>query len=222
MMACAVLLAVSCGGDKKAEIKQMSGFVDGGTSMHVLVVDPIGGDAARQSFALDDATDLKEAYGLLEGNVVMVDYKAAGEGEMPVATKVACSKDYADAIGRWVMPDPVREGEVMGVELRVGGRAQSINMATLPYVSWELQGEPGKLIRAEHRQRPDDRCDRYGRAGRERRRADPDDRGIGCRIYQGRVMPHDTKDGPTRRRGSARPFRMRSVVSPAPGGELGN
>ena len=146
MMACAVLLAVSCGGDKKAEIKQMSGFVDGGTSMHVLVVDPIGGDAARQSFALDDATDLKEAYGLLEGNVVMVDYKAAGEGEMPVATKVACSKDYADAIGRWVMPDPVREGEVMGVELRVGGRAQSINMAALPYVSWELQGEPGKLI----------------------------------------------------------------------------
>ena len=66
MMACAALLAVSCGGDKKAEIKQMSGFVDGGTSMHVLVVDPIGGDAARQSFALDDATDLKEAYGLLE------------------------------------------------------------------------------------------------------------------------------------------------------------
>ena len=119
MMACAALLAVSCGGDKKAEIKQMSGFVDGGTSMHVLVVDPIGGDAAQQSFALDDATDLKEAYGLLEGNVVMVDYKAAGEGEMPVATKVACSKDYADAIGRWVMPDPVREGEVMGVELQV-------------------------------------------------------------------------------------------------------
>ena len=95
MMACAALLAVSCGGDKKAEIKQMSGFV---------------------------------------------------EGEMPVATKVACSKDYADAIGRWVMPDPVKEGEVMGVELRVGGKAQSINMATLPYASWELQGEPGKLI----------------------------------------------------------------------------
>ena len=69
MMACAALLAVSCGGDKKAEIKQMSGFVDGGTSMHVLVVDPIGGDAAQQSFALDDATDFKEAYGLLEGNV---------------------------------------------------------------------------------------------------------------------------------------------------------
>ena len=114
----------------------MSGFVDGGTSMHVLVVDPIGGDAARQSFALDDATDLKEAYGLLEGNVVMVDYKAAGEGEMPVATKVACSKDYADAIGCWVMPDPVKEGEVMGVELRVGGKAQSINMAT----RWRLRG----------------------------------------------------------------------------------
>ena len=222
MMACAALLAVSCGGDKKAEIKQMSGFVDGGTSMHVLVVDPIGGDAAQQSFALDDATDLKEAYGLLEGNVVMVDYKAAGEGEMPVATKVACSKDYADAIGRWVMPDPVKEGEVMGVELRVGGKAQSINMATLPYASWELQGEPGKLILHGQSIGNGQTIDVTDTAVLGERRADPDDRGIGCRIHQGRVMPHDTKDGPTRRRGSARPFRMRSVVSPAPGGELGN
>ena len=65
---------------------------------------------------------------------------------MPVATKVACSKDYADAIGRWVMPDPVKEGEVMGVELRVGGKAQSINMATLVYTSWELQGEADKIL----------------------------------------------------------------------------
>ena len=56
MMACAALLAVSCGGDKKAEIKQMSGFVDGGTSMHVLVVDPIGGDAARQRLILKRLT----------------------------------------------------------------------------------------------------------------------------------------------------------------------
>ena len=78
MMACAALLAVSCGGDKKAEIKQMSGFVDGGTSMHVLVVDPIGGDAAQQSFALDDATDLKEAYGLLA--LWMIVVLAVGRG----------------------------------------------------------------------------------------------------------------------------------------------
>ena len=52
MMACAALLAVSCGGDKKAEIKQMSGFVDGGTSMHVLVVDPIGGRVSRWTMRL--------------------------------------------------------------------------------------------------------------------------------------------------------------------------
>jgi len=44
------------------------------------------------------------------------------------------------------MPDPVKEGEVMGVELRVGGKAQSINMATLRYTSWELQGEAGKIL----------------------------------------------------------------------------
>ena len=225
MMACAALLAVSCGGDKKAEIKQMSGFVDGGTSMHVLVVDPIGGDAARQSFALDDATDLKEAYGLLEGNVVMVDYKAAGEGEMPVATKVACSKDYADAIGRWVMPDPVKEGEVMGVELR-SRRQGAVDQHGDAAVC--LVGVAGRARQADP--------PRAGASATARRFDVTDtavlgenggvptlsDRGIGCRIHQGRVMLHDTKDGPTRRRGSARPFRMRSVVSPAPGGELGN
>lgn len=154
----------------------------------------------------------------------MVDYKAAGEGEMPVATKVACSKDYADAIGRWVMPDPVKEGEVMGVELRVGGKAQSINMATLPYASWELQGEPGKLILHGQSIGNGQTIDVTDTAvlGENGGVPTPDDRGIGCRIHQGRVMPHDTKDGPTRRRGSARPFRMRSVVSPAAGGELGN
>lgn len=146
-MAGAALLAVSCGGNKKAEIEQVSGFINGGTSMHVLVVDTIGSEGGPQTFALDDATDLQEAYGLLEGNLVTVDYRAAAEkGQMPVATKVVCCKEYADAVGRWVMPDPIQKDAVMGVELMVDGKAQSIHMATLQYASWELQGEPGKLI----------------------------------------------------------------------------
>lgn len=142
----AVVSLAACGGNKKAEIKQVSGFINGGTSMHVLVVDPIGSEGAQQTFALDDATDLKEAYGLLEGNLVTVDYKTAAADQLPVATKVVCSEEYADAIGRWVMPDPILEDAVMGVELMVEGKAQSINMATLQYTSWELQGEAGKLI----------------------------------------------------------------------------
>ncbi len=146
-MACAALLAVSCGSNKKAGIEQVSGLINGGTSMHVLVVDLIGSKGGQKTFALDDATDLKEAYGLLEGNLVTVDYKAATEADrVPVAVKVVCSKEYADAVGRWVTPDPIQKDALMGVELMVEGKAQSINMATLQYTSWELQGEPGKLI----------------------------------------------------------------------------
>lgn len=65
---------------------------------------------------------------------------------MPVATKVACSKDYADAIGRWVMPDPVREGEVMGVELQVGGRRSRSTWRRCRMPRGSCRAEPGKLI----------------------------------------------------------------------------
>ena len=34
----------------------------------------------------------------------------------------------------------------MGVELQIEGKAGSINMATLPIESWELQGEADKVI----------------------------------------------------------------------------
>ncbi len=143
--AAVAVTAVACCRDKTPET--VVGFIGEDTSMHVLVVDRIGGEESRATFALDDATDLREAYGLLAGNVVEVTYaKPCKEEKIPVAAKVVCSKDYADAIGRWVMPDPIEEDGVMGVELLVGGKAQSINMATLPYASWELQGEPGKLI----------------------------------------------------------------------------
>lgn len=142
--AAVAVTAVACCRDKTPET--VVGFIGEDTSMHVLVVDGIGGEEGRATFALDDATDLREAYGLLAGNVVEVTYAKPCKEEIPVAAKVVCSKDYADAIGRWVMPDPIEEDGVMGVELLVGGKARSINMATLPYASWELQGDPGKLI----------------------------------------------------------------------------
>lgn len=44
------------------------------------------------------------------------------------------------------MPDPINPEGVMGIDILIEGQAQSINMATLRYTSWELQGEAGKIL----------------------------------------------------------------------------
>ena len=58
----------------------------------------------------------------------------------------ALDPTYAEAVGNWTMPDPIDPDGVMGIRIMVEGEAQSINMATLRYTSWELQGEAGKIL----------------------------------------------------------------------------
>ena len=96
------------------------------------------------TFSTMDA-DKSEANGLLPGAPVVVDYTGKLE-DGAAATKIATDPTYAEAIGRWTMPDPIDPEGVMGVEIRIEGVAQSINMATLRYTSWELQGEAGKIL----------------------------------------------------------------------------
>ena len=59
---------------------------------------------------------------------------------------MATDPTYAEAVGNWTMPDPIDPDGVMGIRIMVEGEAQSINMATLRYASWELQGEAGKIL----------------------------------------------------------------------------
>ncbi len=54
----------------------------------------------------------------------------------------ACSGNSIE--GGWVEPVPGMENQMQGVNLEKGGKASSINMATLQYESWEKQGD--KLI----------------------------------------------------------------------------
>jgi hypothetical protein len=42
--------------------------------------------------------------------------------------------------GAWVEPIPGMENQVQGINLEKGGKASSINMATLQYEKWEKQG----------------------------------------------------------------------------------
>ena len=52
---------------------------------------------------------------------------------------IGCAK--ADPlVGSWVQPIPGMEDQIQGIKLEKGGRAESINMYTLLYKSWEHKG----------------------------------------------------------------------------------
>lgn len=93
--------------------------------------------------SIDDNTNMSKAY-IMEGNTAKVTYRKTKQGN--VATKIEGCPDYYFAIGKWTREDPISPKKRMGVELSINGEASSINMATLPYTHWIMQGEPGKLI----------------------------------------------------------------------------
>ena len=114
--------------------KTFSGFITD-ASMNTVTVRALT-DESTCTFATTDA-DKSDANGLLLGAPVTVDY---------TGTKIATDPTYAEAVGKWTMPDPIAPEGVMGVEIMVEGAARSINMATLVYTSWELQGEADKIL----------------------------------------------------------------------------
>lgn len=135
------LLLFSCK-SKNEEVKQIDGFIVDAT-MNTVTVKQIATDAVY-IFSTEEA-DKTEANGLLIGNLVVVDYKGDLLDVTP-AVKVATDKTYADAIGEWTIPDPINPDARMGIRIMVEGAAESINMATLVYSSWELKGPEGQLI----------------------------------------------------------------------------
>ena len=63
-------------------------------------------------------------------------------GLMTVVAFIACSGNGIE--GKWVEPVPGMENQMQGINLEKGGKASSVNMATLQYEKWEKQGD--KLI----------------------------------------------------------------------------
>ena len=55
----------------------------------------------------------------------------------------ACGENV-DIYGKWVEPVPSMPGVIQGFDLEQGGVAESINMATLQYNAWRVDGN--KLI----------------------------------------------------------------------------
>lgn len=139
LAAVAALCGLAACADKTP--KTFEGFITDASMNTVTVKAPTD---ITYTFSTTDA-DKSEANGLLLGAPVVVDYTGKLE-DGAAATKVATDPTYAEAVGRWTMPDPIDPDAVMGVEIMVEGAAQSINMATLVYSSWELQGEADKIL----------------------------------------------------------------------------
>ena len=120
------------------------GYVGDGTSMHdlqLIITDPL---PDTMNIYMDDSTNTKNA-NLLEGNAITVVCEK-GTNSMLVALSVTGEKIYVDAVGEWTMPDPIDSTRKMGVDLACWGKASSINMATLPYHSWEILNKNGELL----------------------------------------------------------------------------
>jgi len=139
IMAAAIALCgmTACGDNTP---KTFTGFITD-ASMNTVTVENAEGTF---TFSTMDA-DKSEANGLLLGAPVTVNYSGKLE-EGAAASKVSTDPTYAEAVGNWTMPDPIDPDGVMGIRIMVEGEAQSINMATLRYASWELQGEAGKIL----------------------------------------------------------------------------
>ena len=55
---------------------------------------------------------------------------------------VSCAASRQECLtGDWVMPVPGQPGKVQGMRLDEGGKASSINMATLVYEGWKRDGD---------------------------------------------------------------------------------
>lgn len=59
-----------------------------------------------------------------------------------MAALTACGGNSIE--GKWVEPIPGMEDRMQGINIEKGGKASSINMATLQYEKWEKKGD--KLI----------------------------------------------------------------------------
>ncbi len=138
----AAVVLCACG---KPEPKQMMGFI-ADASMNTVVVKALTSDSTYVFSTMD--ADKTDANGLLIGSPVIVEYTGELQ-EVTPATKVSADATYSKAVGRWLMPDPNAPGVdsmKMGINLEVEGVASSVNMATLVYQSWELQGPENALI----------------------------------------------------------------------------
>lgn len=140
MLAAAALCVTAACAKKSPEV--FTGYIADAT-MNTVTVRSL---SSEETYTFTtDAADRSEAYGLLVGTPVIVEYRGRLD-KGAEAVKVATDPTYAAAVGRWTAADPIAPDQVVGIDLGVEGEASSIRMATLLYTDWELQGEADRIL----------------------------------------------------------------------------
>lgn len=131
---------ISCGPTGPQTIKGQ--IVD--ASMNVITISTDQGDTLSFS-SMDVAIESPE--GILLGDSAQITYNAPLSKEantLTLATRIVVTpiapRTQTNILGRWVQPIAGMDG-VQGVEFREDGTAASINMATLVYKTWSMDGD---------------------------------------------------------------------------------
>ena len=148
VVACAVLMMGSCGG----ATKQVP--FDNGDSADIVNADPtiygICGDATAMN-TLQLITDMGDTLMLdisdaQDNNQVLGGMQAGDRmAVLPNADRTAAELviNQATLLGNWVMPNPIDGSDEVGISIKEGGIAESIDQSNITYKTWRLSR--GKL-----------------------------------------------------------------------------
>ncbi len=130
-VAVALMLATAC-----SQPRTVEGVVDD-ASMNTVTVRTAEGEIITFG-TLDAERDCPA--GLFIGSPVTVTCEGDIEDGFGTAAKIAAPAEYNYLVGTWVQPNPIDAEQVQGFNLYVEGEASSINMSTLLYESWSVEG----------------------------------------------------------------------------------
>ena len=147
MMAAVMILSGSCGGGKQqAQVEEtpdstttenvilrdqtIYGICIDGTAMNTLEMITDSGDTLRLN--LERAAEAGKVLGGLQvaDRVAVVTDKSGQEAEIVI--------NLNTLLGDWVMPDPLDGSDEIGIRIKEGGVAESIDQSVIIYRTWRI------------------------------------------------------------------------------------
>ncbi len=147
VVSAAVMMALgSCGGNKQqqAEVvqdtvklenviptdKTLYGICTDGTAMNTLEMVTDNGDTLRLS------TEAAQEKGKVLGGLQVADRVAVVADQSKKQAQIVINLNTL--MGDWVMPDPIDGSAEIGIRIKEGGVAESIDQSTIVYRTWKI------------------------------------------------------------------------------------
>lgn len=146
VMAASVTLIGSCGGGKQQQAdvetdsvsvedlvprdKTIYGICTEGTAMNTLEMITDSGDTLRLN--LEKASENGKVFGGLQvaDRLAVVADKSGQDAQIVI--------NLNTLLGNWVMPDPLDGSDEIGIRIKEGGVAESIDQSTIIYRTWRI------------------------------------------------------------------------------------